>query len=71
MKKKVSQLRWVGSSKCCALSHTCLEIVPTEEKAAAALKVVNPGKTGGEQKKKRANRFRNALLADGMSRFRV
>uniref|UniRef100_A0A8D8KKZ8 (northern house mosquito) hypothetical protein n=1 Tax=Culex pipiens TaxID=7175 RepID=A0A8D8KKZ8_CULPI len=44
-------------------------MAPTKEKAAAAPKVAKPGKTGGDQKKKRTNRFKNALLADGVRRY--
>ncbi|EDS32720.1 60S ribosomal protein L6 [Culex quinquefasciatus] len=43
-----SSLTSYPASRFCALNHTCLEMVPTEEKAAAALKVVKHCKTGGD-----------------------
>lgn len=40
-----------------------------QEGRPAAPKVAKHGKTGGDQTKKRANRFKNALLADGVRRY--
>ncbi|KAL1400187.1 hypothetical protein pipiens_007640 [Culex pipiens pipiens] len=44
-------------------------MVPNKEKAAVAPKRAKPCKTGGVQKQRRVNR-KNALLADGVRRFK-